>query len=198
MKTEEIKKYRIMDYAFGKFTSLGISQITMDDIARGVGMGKGTLYKFFPSKEVLVLHTIDYIVGQIEKVLENILVDDTLTTPQKLNLFLKTVAGRLSKINPNVLEYMERSMPEAFEKIKESRERIIQNYLVRLFEDGKKNGLFDQAIDVRLVTQMLIGAVNHITNSHILLNSEYTLDQLFISLTSILLRGCLTEEARVK
>lgn len=185
-----------MDFAFKKFIEQGISRITMDDIAKGVGMGKGTLYKYFPSKEALILHTIDFITNQIENELDNVLADEKLTMVQKLNLFLKTVTGKLAKINPDTLQYLDRSMPEAYKKIEQIRERIIYKNLVRIFEDGKKNGLFESDIDEWLVAHMMIGSVNHILSSYLLMNTEYSFDKLCTSLINILMKGCLTEEGR--
>lgn len=184
-----------MDFAFKKFASIGIAQMTMDDIARGVGMGKGTLYQYFPSKEKLIMHTMEFIAGNINKKLDGILEDDRLTSVEKLSLFLKTIAERLAAINPSMLDYLERSMPEAYDKLELIRRHIIEDKLGRLFTDGKQNGLFDPTMNDKLVVQMMIGSVNHIlhTRSQI---GEMPTDQLFRSIISILLKGCLTEEGR--
>ncbi len=191
----EEKRKRILDFAFRKFTSNGIAQITMDDIAKGVGMGKGTLYQYFPSKEKLILHTMDFIALGIEKKLDKILEDQSLTSVEKLSLFLKTMAERLASVNPSMLDYLERSMPEAYEKIERIRQHLIEDKLGRLFADGKRNGLFDSAMDEGLVVQMMIGSVNHILHTHTY-NHDMSSDQLFRSIISILLKGCLTEEGR--
>ena len=184
-----------MDFAFRKFTNTGIAQITMDDIARGVGMGKGTLYQYFPSKEKLILHTMDFIASNMEKRLDKILEDQRLTSVEKLSLFLKTMAERLASIHPSMLEYLERSMPTAYEKIEVIRQHMIEDKLGRLFADGKKNGLFDSSMDDGLVVQMMIGSVNHVLHTHAY-HHEMSSDKLFHSIISILLKGCLTEEGR--
>lgn len=191
----EEKRNRILDYAFRKFITAGIAQITMDDIARGVGMGKGTLYQYFPSKEGLILHTIDYIVFDFEKKLDRIMEDQSLTSVEKLSLYLKAMAERLSSLNPSLLEYLERSMPAAYEKIEKIRQHIIEDKLGRLLAEGKKDGLFDSSIEDGLVIQMMIGSVNHIIHTHAY-NRNMGSDQLFRSIISILLKGCLTEEGR--
>jgi TetR/AcrR family transcriptional regulator, cholesterol catabolism regulator len=196
MESEESKKSRILEYSFKKFTTLGISQVTMDDIARGVGIGKGTLYKFFPSKEELLLSTIEYFASKVENAIDEILSDEKMSTVEKLNLFLTTVAKRLSLINPSILTYLERSMPEAYEKMEKTRERIILHNLVRLFEHGKKSGIFDPQVDVNLISHILVGSINHITNSQVLDTMNYSFDRLFTSVVSIILKGCLTEEGR--
>jgi len=196
MLTEENKKSRILEHAFKSFTTTGFSRVTMDDIARGVGMGKGTVYKLFPSKEDLVLKTIDFFANRIEKSIEKVLSNDKLTTVEKLNLFLKTIAEKLASLNPSALENLERSMPEAYEKVEKTRERIIMTNLVRLLEDGKKSGIFEPDMDAYLVSHIMIGAIQHILETSVLSTMDYTFDRLFTSITTIIFKGCLTEEGR--
>ena len=196
MAIEESKRVRIIEYALKKFMSVGVSSVTMDDIARGMGMGKGTLYKYFSSKEELAGTAIDYYANVIEDALKKILSDPSLTAAQKLNLYLKAIAERLSKLNPQVLEAIERSMPEVYERIEMNRRRIVVDNLSELLTYGIKNGLFDPDMDVVLVSHMMIGAVNHIVNEHLLENQNDTMDKLFRSITRILLMGCLSEEGR--
>lgn len=196
MASDENKRNRIMDYAFKKFTTEGVSQVTMDDLARGVGMGKGTLYKFFPSKEALMSSTVEFFASRLEKSVEAVLSDEKLTSVEKLSLFLKIVAEKLSKLNPSALSYIERNMPEMFEKIEKTRERIIMKNLVRLFSEGKMSGLFDSQMDEVFVVQIMIGAINHIIQPHVMATLNYSIDRLFTSITSTLLKGCLSQEGR--
>lgn len=196
MASEEIKRNRILDFAFKKFTTEGINQVTMDDVARGVGMGKGTLYKYFPSKEVLLMNTIDFFASHIEKSLEKVIADNKLTPVEKLTLFLKAITEKLSKVNPSTLTYLQRSMPEVYEKIERTRERVIMKNLTALFEEGKNNGIFDPKMDNYLVAHIFIGAITHLLATPILTNMNYTLDQLFHSIISTIFQGCMTEEGR--
>jgi AcrR family transcriptional regulator len=50
----------------------GYRKMTMDDLAAEVGIGKGTIYLYFPSKEELVLSHIDAIVERVCRRLEDI------------------------------------------------------------------------------------------------------------------------------
>ena len=51
----------ILDAAEKLIGVLGYSKTTMDDVARAAGVGKRTIYVHFPSKEEVVLSTIDRI-----------------------------------------------------------------------------------------------------------------------------------------
>src|SRR5689334_20979813 len=43
----------------------GYRKMTMEDVAREAGIGKGTTYLHFPSKEELVLSTVDRITDEL-------------------------------------------------------------------------------------------------------------------------------------
>jgi AcrR family transcriptional regulator len=55
----------ILDAAERLIGVLGYSKTTMDDVAREAGVGKRTIYVHFPSKEEVVLCTIDRIVDRL-------------------------------------------------------------------------------------------------------------------------------------
>lgn len=198
MASEENKKNRIMELSFKKFSTMGLPHVTMDEIARGAGIGKGTLYKYFPSKEALLYDTVEYISGRMERKIEEIMDDSQLSSMKKLSLILKTVGERLAKINPSAVAYLERALPEAYEKMVELRRRIILTNMIRLFEEGKLTGDFSKDMDCYLAAHILIGAANHIMDEKILSTLDYSLDNLFHAITSTILKGCLTEEGRKK
>ena len=55
----------ILDAAERLIGVLGYSKTTMDDVAKAAGVGKRTIYVHFPSKEEVVLSTIDRIVARL-------------------------------------------------------------------------------------------------------------------------------------
>jgi AcrR family transcriptional regulator len=51
-----------VEVLLGRF---GYRKMTMEDVAREVGIGKGTIYLHFPSKEELILSHVDRIAGRV-------------------------------------------------------------------------------------------------------------------------------------
>src|SRR6516164_9482656 len=45
----------------------GYKKTTMDDLAREAGIGKGTIYLYFPSKEEVALSSIDRVVERVQE-----------------------------------------------------------------------------------------------------------------------------------
>src|SRR5215813_5181914 len=55
----------ILDAAERLLAHYGYKKMTMDDVAREAGIGKGTTYLHFPCKQEVALCTIDRIVDQL-------------------------------------------------------------------------------------------------------------------------------------
>jgi AcrR family transcriptional regulator len=49
----EVRPQQILEAAFRVFGTRGLHQATLDDVARGAGITKGTIYLYFPSKAAL-------------------------------------------------------------------------------------------------------------------------------------------------
>jgi len=63
-KREDIKDL-ILDAVDVLLSRYGFKKMTMDDVAREVGIGKGTIYLHFPGKEELVLSHVDRIAERV-------------------------------------------------------------------------------------------------------------------------------------
>lgn len=55
MKSREVAPDRLLDAAYEVFARCGVRDGTMKDIAHAAGVGRATLYRSFPGKDVLVL-----------------------------------------------------------------------------------------------------------------------------------------------
>lgn len=64
-QNEDTARNRILDAAERLLGRFGYRKMTVDDIASEAGIGKGTVYLSFPSKEEVVLSTVDRIVDRV-------------------------------------------------------------------------------------------------------------------------------------
>jgi AcrR family transcriptional regulator len=65
--TREDIRDLILDAADRLLARYGYRKMTMDDLAQEVGIGKGTIYLHFPSKEEVVLSHVDRIVARLNE-----------------------------------------------------------------------------------------------------------------------------------
>ncbi len=66
----------ILDATDQLLARYGYKKMTIDDLAQTVGIGKGTVYLHFPSKEELILCHIDRIVERVTERLKEIAISD--------------------------------------------------------------------------------------------------------------------------
>lgn len=190
------QKARIQETAFRMFTGIGYSGVTMDQIARSCGIGKGTLYEYFPSKEKLLLDCIDYFTLKLKSQIESVISDPALSPQQKASDFIVPVVRFVSGINVQVLTDIQRNVPEAYEKIESNRQKIIFANITRILEEGKKGGIFRAELDSTIVAHILIGAISHLSSPQVLEKIGLPVGQLFQAVLSIVWEGCLSEKGR--
>ena len=79
---------RILDAAERLLGRFGYRKMTVDDIAAEAGIGKGTVYLSFPSKEEVVLSTVDRIVDRVCTAMEEAAARDA-SAPDRLRSMLR-------------------------------------------------------------------------------------------------------------
>ena len=83
---KEEMKLRIMDAAMIVYSDMGFHVATMDAIAKQSGLGKGTVYLYFKSKEELTVGLVDRIFGGME---DNFFSQDLCETVEEFKAMLR-------------------------------------------------------------------------------------------------------------
>jgi AcrR family transcriptional regulator len=104
---------RILDAVERLLARYGYRKMTMDDLAREAGIGKGTTYLYFRSKEEVALSSIDRVV---ERVLERLRVDAGSEGPPDERLRRMLVTRVLTRFD-SVRDYSQ-SLDEMFETLR--------------------------------------------------------------------------------
>ncbi len=93
---KEVKANKIKNVALDLFAKRGYHQTTMSDIATAAGMGRGTLYWYFPSKEKLFIaafnHEIEQMIAETRE-----LAAQNVSPLEKLSLAMEEMPRSLAK-----------------------------------------------------------------------------------------------------
>jgi len=160
------KRATILDGASRIFAARVYHHVTMDDIARGTRVGKGTLYRYFPSKDDLYLAIVeegfDLLIRRLETerataaaaatVLRRMIESIVETFAQHLPFFrlVHRDEGRLLLRKKQVIQ---------------SRRAHIVRLLAEVLDRGVEEGIF-RKLDPVLAPSMLIGMVWGTTLNH--------------------------------
>jgi AcrR family transcriptional regulator len=94
---EEVRE-AILDATERLLARYGYRKMTVEDIAREVGVGKGTIYLHFSSKEEVVLSHVDRIVDRLKERLRAIAVSDDVAVARLRLMLLTRVLFRFDSI----------------------------------------------------------------------------------------------------
>jgi AcrR family transcriptional regulator len=90
-KADPTKKETIVTAAISVFARKGYAAARMMDVALAAGIGKGTIYEYFPSKEALFFATFEYLMTQTGLQMETLAADNTGSASRRLATMAEAV-----------------------------------------------------------------------------------------------------------
>jgi AcrR family transcriptional regulator len=189
------EKDKIIEAARDKFFEHGIYKITLDEVASDLRMSKKTVYKFFPSKEVLLKAIVKFTMGKIEREVTAITTSNRpfVEKMSALLIFIGTMTRRFSKqFQVDLIRFA----PGLWREMEAFRREQIFPKVLGLFQQAKQEGLFRADLDVNLFYLVFISVVQGVMTPAVLAEQSFSAEQAFRGVFRLLLEGALTDEAR--
>ncbi|WP_430936593.1 TetR/AcrR family transcriptional regulator [Saccharicrinis sp. 156] len=167
------------------FLQYGIKSVSMDDIAKELGVSKKTLYQVFSDKKELVTKTIEHIKSDMENIIREY-------SKSNLNVIEKEARQRKKymetylKIKPTYVYDLKKFYPTVFHDFMEYKTQLISETTRNFVQEGQDQGLFRNDLDPEFMSKLtatLTFAVFHPeidTFSESDLTSKRFSDQFFI------------------
>jgi len=141
----------------------GIKRITMDDIARQLGISKKTIYQHFRDKNEIVELLIANLVGfQSEVMDKNAALSEN--SVKEVFMLVTHLKEMLSKINPMLFYDLQKYHPVAWEAFSAFRDRYFKNNLIKNLNRGISEGLFREELNLEIMSILRIEELNMIFN----------------------------------
>lgn len=152
---------RILDATGRLLARYGYGKMTMDDLAREVGIAKGSLYLHFPSKEEVVLSRLDRIVERLVDELRAIAESRKEPPAQLREMLIARVLHRFdgAKGYANNLDAMLAVIRPGLHARRERHFALEADVFAELLERGKRAGVFTFR-DAQSVARSLLLATN--------------------------------------
>jgi AcrR family transcriptional regulator len=193
---ESAAAQRIVSAARQHFLAHGYRSVTMDDLAEELGMSKKTLYAFFPSKTDLLRAVLLDKFRSVESDLDRIISKCSSNFLMALRELLACLQLHTGEIQPSFVRDIRRESPEIFELVERRRRDVIQRYFGKIFEQGRKAGIFRKDVPTQLMIEILLGATEAIMNPPKLAELGLTPKDGYLTIITVVLQGVLTEEGR--
>jgi AcrR family transcriptional regulator len=160
--SEEVKT-KILNGAETLFLRYGFKSITMDDIARELGLSKKTLYQFFEDKTKLVDETVARHIQQEMHFCSGLC--QSVKNPIEYMLTLTDSFGELKKqINQTILFDLKKYFKPSWDKLNNFRVEFIYNEVLTNLRTGKNEGLYHAELNEELTAIFYIHLIDFLLN----------------------------------
>ena len=157
----EVKKQKILESAGKLILKYGVKSMTMDDIARELGISKKTLYLYVEDKNDLIKQVIELDMKLDHDAICSI-VDRKLNAIDENFEIFKSIIQNVGNVPPNILYDLKKYHPEAYEMHK----NFMWTFSKQCIEDNLKKGILEgyyrQDINSTIISTNYILMVNNI------------------------------------
>jgi AcrR family transcriptional regulator len=187
--SEDRRTEMIVDAASRLFLAPGLGRVSMDDLARELGMSKKTIYRHFPDKHSLITAVLDQQFGAIERAL-TAAAEDSEGKPfgERVQRFLIAAGSKLGQIGAAQLA-TGRGDAALRRHVEQRIDTVIYRRLDELFQDGHRRGLLSAPPE--LLGEITRGAVERLMNSQLPSDLNYTAADLLRTTVDTVLYGAI-------
>lgn len=144
----------ILEGAIKLFKQYGIRSISMDEIARSIGISKKTLYQYVENKEDLIEKVISYVIDK--NTFDEIANSQNLNAIDLLLEISRMIMEVTREMNPVVVFDLHKFYPTLYRMMFVKKRDLIYTDICKNFEQGIRENLYRNDIDVDLVARLYV------------------------------------------
>ena len=177
------------------FMRYGVRSISMDDIARHLGVSKKTLYQHFADKEELVLMVsrshLERNITQFDGIR-----DESKNPIEELARISVCMKQNMESMNPTLLFDLQKFHPKAWNEWISFKRKYLRDSIVRNLSQGIADGYFRPEVNPEIMAAMRIELVQLAFNNDIFPPSRFKLAEVQEHIFDHFVFGLVTEKGR--
>jgi AcrR family transcriptional regulator len=170
------------------FLKHGVKSLTMDEIAKEMGMSKKTIYQFVENKGDLIKLTMQDFLEEEKKLMDVILKNSTNSIDEMVSMIAYWLQV-VQEFNANTLNEVQKYYPEAWNMYNEYRFNFMLGLIRGNLENGVKDGYYREGLDTDIISKIYILAVEVLLNQNLFPSKQYTYLNIYREFLSYHLRG---------
>jgi AcrR family transcriptional regulator len=192
---ESDNKEKILRGAEELFLKYGVRSISMDDIARHLGVSKKTLYQHFADKDDLVMSISHQHLERNYEQCEAIRKDATNPIEElaRISIWMKK---SMEQINPTMLFDLQKFHLAAWNVWLNYKNKFLRESVIRNLELGIQQGYVRADVDKEIMAVMRIEFVQLAFNQHIFPRERFNLVEVQSQIFDHFVFGLVTEKGR--
>ena len=165
-KAKGDKRPRLVDAACAVFAEKGYASTRVADIAERAGVGKGTVYEYFSSKEELLFAVFELTNAEISVRMDSALAAGGTTEEQLHNLLRlgAEVINEQIEMQPVILDFWAASrgkdVEETYRRAVVTSYTFFRNLVADFIRDGQNEGEFNASVDADALAAIIVASVD--------------------------------------
>lgn len=178
------------------FRKYGIKSITMDDVAREMGMSKKTLYQLISDKNELIQNVVQADFREIRDQLDELNNKECDAVRQLINI-QKLICDFLSRLSLAVDYDLRKYYSEIYDEIRKEYLSLFDETLRKNIERGKEQNLYRKDVDEKVISMFHLNLIDQIPHSTIISIEEFTSKHFVEEICTYHLNGLVNDNGRI-
>ena len=190
----QTEREKILRYAQHKFFGEGFYKISMDEIAKELGMSKSTLYKNFDSKLDMVSEAVRMLIANVKQKIEATITEDT-NAVEKFVSIIKILTATITKFTDKWMSDLQLHAPHIWQEVDTTRKKLMFENISKIIKQGQKEELIIKYPPEIIIT-IITGGLRAIVNPGFLIATSFSYNEAVHHAFRILLNGILTDKGK--
>ncbi|GAB3892627.1 TetR/AcrR family transcriptional regulator [Spirosoma agri] len=186
-------KERILAETERLFWRYGVRSVTMEDIAKQLGISKKTIYQHFTDKEQILYQVLQDKLVKNQSEMDCMAISTDNPVEEILHV-LTIMQKHTDRVSPNLLIDIKRHYPQAFALFRQYKERHIMQSILDNIQKGMQQGLYRTDINPAIMARLRVEQIELAFNNDIFPTDEFSMMEIQHELIHHFVRGMLTEK----
>jgi len=190
----ELKEH-ILKKSFELFMRYGIKSVTMDDIARELGMSKKTLYQYVDNKADLIQQIFHQHMEEERALMEQIRQQASDAIEQIFTIG-KCVVRLLREISPSAIYDLQKYYHHIWKEMDGLHKQDVYKVIRENLQWGINQGVYRSDLNPDIISKLFIGKTSLLVDEEFFPIREYSIGELFEAFINYHIHGIASEKGR--
>lgn len=173
----------------------GIRSVTMDDIAREMGMSKKTLYQYVDNKTDLIEQIFQQHAEEEKKVIERIRHDSADAIDEILRI-ARYVVAQMREMAPTTVYDLQKYYRNTWKQMDALHQRHVYTVIKDNLERGIRQGVYRSNLNPDIVAKLYVGKTSLVADEEMFPAREYNIQNLYWEYINYHIRGIASAEGQ--
>jgi AcrR family transcriptional regulator len=183
----------IIEKAQELFMRYGLKSISMDEISRGLGISKKTLYQFVNNKAELVEKVLAVYIEKEKEDMLQISMQSKNAIEEMVNIS-NYVSQLLRQVNPSIIFDLQKYYPKGWEMMQSLHSDFTLKMIENNINKGISEGLYRDDIHAGIIARFYVGKMQVVVDSRLFANTNYSFAQIHQTNITYHLYGIMSEK----